>query len=170
MPRVYVSIGSNIDRAANVRAGVRALRDEFGEIELSRVYDSAAVGFAGDDFYNLVAGFDTDADVRAVAAFLRAAEAACGRIRVARGNGFVSRTLDMDLLLYGDLVLDEDGLRLPRGEILDYAFVLAPLAEIAGDRRHPVLQRTFAELWEAFPRDRAALTPIAFDWDPAATA
>lgn len=168
MPRVYVSIGSNIDRAANVRAGVRALREAYGDVELSRVYDTAAVGFEGADFYNLVAGFDTDADVHAVAAFLHRAEAACGRRRPTGGNGFVSRTLDMDLLLYGDLRLDEPGLHLPRGEILEYAFVLAPLAEIAGDVPHPVIGRTFAELWAGFPRERAGLTAVAFEWDPPA--
>lgn len=167
MPRVYVSIGSNIDRAANVRAGVRALRARFGELRLSSVYDSRAVGFEGDDFYNLVAGFDTGEGVHEVAAFLREAEAARGRVRPGRGAGFVSRTLDMDLLLYGELVINEGALRLPRAEVLDYAFVLAPLAEIAGGERHPVLGRTYAELWAAFDRDRAALSPVAFDWNAA---
>ena len=164
MPRVYVSIGSNIDRAVNVRAGVQALQARFGRLLLSSVYDSRAIGFEGDDFYNLVAGFDTEEGVHEVAAFLREAEAARGRVRPGVGTGFVSRTLDMDLLLYGDLVVGEGALRLPRAEVLDYAFVLAPLAEIAGGERHPVLGRTYAELWADFGGDRTALAPVAFDW------
>lgn len=164
MPRVYVSIGSNIDRAANIRAGVRALEARFGALALSSVYDSRAVGFEGDDFYNLVAGFDTEADVSEVAAFLREAEAARGRVRPGRGAGFVSRTLDMDLILYGDTIMDEPRLRLPRPEVLEYAFVLAPLAEIAAGERHPVLGETYAALWTGFSGDRASMSAIDFEW------
>lgn len=163
MARVYVSIGSNIDRAANVRAGVRALLGRYGDVRLSSVYDTPAVGFSGDDFYNLVAGFDTAEDVHGVAAFLREAEARSGRVRV--GTGMVSRTLDMDLLLYDDLVMHEGPLRLPREEILEYAFVLAPLAEIAGAERHPVLGRSYAELWADLGRDGRPLAVVDFDWE-----
>lgn len=162
MPRVYVSIGSNIERAASIRAGVQALRARYGAVLLSSVYDTEAVGFEGDDFYNLVAGFDTADDVHAVAAHLRDIEARCGRTR---GSArFAPRTLDMDLLLYDDLVLDESELRLPRDEILKYAFVLGPLAEIAGGERHPVLGTRFAALWREFDGARQPLTPVEFEW------
>lgn len=167
MARVYVSIGSNIDRDINVRAGVRSLRSRFPNLRLSSVYESRAVGFSGDDFYNLVAVFDTEAEVRAVAAALRLAEAECGRVRQPSAGGFVSRTLDVDLLLYDDLVLEDDVFRLPRREILEHAFVLAPLAEIAPDRLHPVLGRRYADLWAEFGGDRAGLRRIDLDWDAA---
>jgi 2-amino-4-hydroxy-6-hydroxymethyldihydropteridine diphosphokinase len=125
---------------------------------VSTVYQTRSVGFEGEDFYNLVAGFDTAEDVHAVAAALHEIEAAHGRSR--SGGKFASRTLDIDLLLYDDLVLNENGLQLPRGEITRYAFVLGPLAEIAGGRRHPVLGKSFAELWAAFATDKSDLRPV----------
>jgi 2-amino-4-hydroxy-6-hydroxymethyldihydropteridine diphosphokinase len=167
MARVYVSIGSNIDRCVSIRAGVRALRSRFPDLQLSSVYESRAVGFEGADFYNLAAAFDTDADVREVAAALRIVEAECGRVRNPETKGYVSRTLDVDLLLYDDLVMEEGSLRLPRGEILEHAFVLAPLAEIAPQQLHPVLGRSYSELWAGFTGDRAGLRRVDFNWHAA---
>lgn len=156
MARVYVSIGSNIDRATHIRDAVAGLRARYRDIVLSTVYETKAVGFEGDDFYNLVAGFETGRDVLRVAGELREIERGAGR--------FVARTLDLDLLLYDDLVMDDGVLKLPRGEILEYAFVLGPLAEIAGERRHPVLGASFAELWHGFDPADQALVPLAFQW------
>jgi 2-amino-4-hydroxy-6-hydroxymethyldihydropteridine diphosphokinase len=167
MARVYVSIGSNIDRCASIRAGVRSLRSRFPNLQLSSVYESRAVGFSGDDFYNLAAVFDTDAGVHEVAAALRVTESECGRVRQPEVKGYVSRTLDVDLLLYDDLVMDESTLHLPRGEILEHAFVLAPLAEIAPERLHPLIGRSYADLWAGFRGDRAGLRRVDFDWDAA---
>lgn len=158
MARVYVSIGSNIERDKNIRAGLEALRARFGALQLSTIYQTRSVGFDGEDFYNLVAGFDTADDVQAVAEALHAIEAAHGRLHSV--GKFAARTLDIDLLLYDDLVLNEAGLQLPRGEITRYAFVLGPLAEIAGERRHPVLGQRFAELWAAFAEDKSDLRPV----------
>lgn len=158
MAHVYVSIGSNIERDRHIHAGLAALRAHFGDLVVSTVYQTRSVGFEGDDFFNLVAGFETDEAVHAVAAALHAIEAAHGRLR--SGGKFASRTLDIDLLLYDDLVLNEGGLQLPRGEITRYAFVLGPLAEIAGERRHPVLGKTFAELWAVFAADKSDLRPV----------
>jgi 2-amino-4-hydroxy-6-hydroxymethyldihydropteridine diphosphokinase len=78
------------------------------------------------------------------------------------GPKFSSRTLDLDLLLYDDLVLSENGLTLPRDEILKNAFVLWPLAEIAPELKHPVVKKTYAELWAEFDRAKERLRPIAF--------
>ncbi len=161
MARVYVSIGSNIERDKNVRAAVAALRDRFGAVQLSPVYRNRPIGFDGDDFYNLVVGFDTDKPPEAVAAALHAVEQQQGRTRTE--SRFSPRTLDLDLLLYDDLVRDDEHLRLPRDEIREYACVLRPLAELAPDTRHPETGETFAQMWARFPQSRQPLTPVEID-------
>lgn len=161
MARVYVGIGSNIEPERNICSGLASLRRQFGPLTASTVYANAAIGFAGDDFLNMVAGFQTDLAVHAVLARLRKIEEA----HQYRGEGpkLAPRALDLDLLLYDDLVLREDGLCIPRDEITRHAFVLRPLAEVAGDRRHPLLDTTFAELWTAFDQSRETLRPVALE-------
>jgi 2-amino-4-hydroxy-6-hydroxymethyldihydropteridine diphosphokinase len=162
MARIYISLGSNIDRAANTRAGIQALKQAFGRLQLSSVYESEAVGFDGDAFYNMVIACDVDLDVFQTNKVLRDIEDRHGRDR--SGPRFSSRTLDLDLLLYDDLVIEQDGLVLPRGEILKNAFVLWPLAEIAPELKHPVAGKTYRELWDAFDKSRENLCPIAFEF------
>ncbi|MDP6674832.1 MAG: 2-amino-4-hydroxy-6-hydroxymethyldihydropteridine diphosphokinase [Gammaproteobacteria bacterium] len=145
---VYVSAGSNIDPEHHLRTACHRLVDRFGPLTLSSIYRTKAVGFAGDDFLNLVLSFSTDDDVHAVKEYLDVTEAGAGRESSAKS--LQPRTLDLDLLLYGNAVLDEPALRVPRADILQYAFVLAPLAELAPDLRHPVDGRTMHELWAAF--------------------
>lgn len=158
MARVFVSVGSNVNKEANIRTALAALRRRFGELTLSTVYETQAVGFDGEDFHNLVAGFETGLSPARVAAVLRRIEAAHGRRRDARRYG--PRTLDLDLLMYDDLVLEQDGLRLPRDEIIRYAFVLGPLAEVAGDRIHPELGRPLRELWREMRVEPHLLRPV----------
>lgn len=158
MAQVYVGMGSNIAPERHIRSGLAALRARFGPLDTSAIYANPAVGFVGADFLNLVAGFETHLTVYEVVAGLRAIEAAYPS--AGHGSKQESRTLDLDLLLYDDLVLRANGLRLPRDEITRHAFVLRPLAEVAGARRHPVLGATFTELWAAFDQARERLTPV----------
>jgi len=163
MAKIYISLGSNIDRESNTRAGVADLEQAFGELELSSVYESEAVGFEGDAFYNMVIACDTDLDVHAVNKVLSDIEDAHGRDR--SGPRFSSRTLDLDLLLYDDLVIEEHGLSLPRDEILKNAFVLWPLAEIAAELVHPLAGDSYASLWSGLDKSRENLQPIDFEFD-----
>ena len=162
MATIYISLGTNIDREVNTREGVRALRERFGELELSAVYESEAVGFEGDAFYNMVIAYSSDDDVHVVNKALADIEDVNGRDR--SGPKFSSRTLDLDLLLYDDLILDEKKLSLPRDEILKNAFVLWPLAEIAPQLIHPVAKKSYAELWQAFDKTKEQLQPIEFNF------
>ncbi|WP_078121075.1 2-amino-4-hydroxy-6-hydroxymethyldihydropteridine diphosphokinase [Thiosocius teredinicola] len=146
MPRVWVSIGSNIDRENNIRGALTELRHSFGDVIVSPVYETPAVGFCGDAFFNLVVGFDTELPPARLHQLMREIEARHGRER--SSPKFSSRTLDLDLLTYGDAVTNEGGKVLPRDEITRYAFVLAPLVDVAGDELHPELRETYRSLWE----------------------
>ena len=160
MAKIYISIGSNIDAEKNVRLAVHALEDHYGKLILSSVYESEAVGFDGDNFLNLVAGVKTEEDVHTVAATLRRIEDDNGRDR--SGPRFSSRIVDLDLLLYDDLILKEDNLELPRDEIIKNAFVLLPLEEIAPQLIHPVSGKTMCDHWMSFDKDSQKLWSINF--------
>jgi 2-amino-4-hydroxy-6-hydroxymethyldihydropteridine diphosphokinase len=164
MVSVYVGVGSNVERETNIRSGVEALHATFGKLVISPVYESPPVGFEGAPFYNLVVGFETDLDPLAVKKRLTAIEHRNGRERT--GERFIERVLDLDLLLYGDLVTQGGELELPREDIECYAFVLKPLSDIAGDLRHPVSGRRIAEMWAAFDQAGQPLQRVHFDWDP----
>ena len=144
--RVYVSLGSNVDREAKIYLAVTALRDQFGEVELSPVYDSEAVGFEGSNFLNLVAGVDTGLEVESVVGVFRAIEEQLGRDRSL--PKFASRPIDLDILTYDDLIVDVPGIRIPRPEILENAFVLKPLQDIAPHDLHPESGESYAKLWQ----------------------
>ena len=156
---VYVSIGSNIDKKHNVISCIAMLRETFGELKLSPVYESRAVGFDGNNFYNLVASFETAQSPRHVENALKLIEERHGRRR--GKNRFESRTLDLDQLLHGDLVINENGVRIPRDDIVQHAFVLRPLADLASRAMHPVLGKTYAGLWSDFDRDATVLKRVS---------
>ena len=148
MARVYVSIGSNIDKEKNVSSSVRALQEHFDNLVISNVYETQAVGFEGDNFHNLVVGFDTDESPLEISKVLKKIEADHDRTR--GKEKFESRTLDLDQLLYGDLVMQMEGVNIPHPDIMRYNFVLKPLAELAGEVEHPEEEKTINELWEAY--------------------
>ncbi len=161
MARVYVSVGSNIDPAENIRSAMRVFGQHYPAFELSSVYESEAVGFEGDNFYNFVIGFETADKVQQVAQVLRDIEDRHARDR--RGPRFSARTIDFDLLLYDNLMAPE--MNIPRDEITKNAFVLQPLAELAPDAIHPLYQQSFAELWRRFDNTCQRLWRVAFVWD-----
>ena len=157
MPWIWVSVGSNMDPEANIRAGIQILNERFGALALSPVYETTAVGFVGDAFLNMVLGFATELPLDKVRLMLRDIEHARGRTR--DGDKFGSRTLDLDILTYGDLV--DESRDIPRAEIMHYAFVLAPLADVAPEQVHPGLGKTYAQLWRDFPGARTGMRQVA---------
>lgn len=148
MPRIYLGIGSSIDRERHIRAALTALADLYGELLISPVYESESIGFDGDHFLNLVVGIDSDATVGEIATQMRAIEDANGRVR--GGPKWSARSLDIDILTYGDAVGVIDGVELPRDEITRHAFVLLPLSDIAGNEICPGTDISFAVLWQRF--------------------
>lgn len=159
---VFLSIGSNIDRQRNIQSVLDQLVGRFGELVISSVYESEAVGFEGDPFYNLVVGIRTDLSVGELFESLRDLEYSHGRCR--SGAKFSSRTLDVDILTYNREVGDIDGVALPRAEILYNAFVLQPLAEIVPELSHPVENKTYQQLWTEYDKSKQKLWPVDFEW------
>lgn len=160
MPRVYVSIGSNVDRERNLRAAIAELDARFAPVRVSRVYDTRAVGFCGDPFFNMVAGFDTHLELDSLLDVLRAIETRSGRTRTDKRYG--PRTLDIDVLTYGDAISDDDSMDLPRSDITRRAFVLVPLAQLAPDASHPVLGERYADLVTRLKLDTSGMQAVDF--------
>ncbi len=152
---VYVSLGSNVQRDRNIRLAVKEMRTAFGNLRLSPVYESASVGFDGSDFLNLVAGFETDNEVHEVVQELRVIEDRLGRDR--SQPRFSPRPIDLDILTYDGLIIDEPGIQIPREEILQNAFVLKPLCDIAPDSVHPLVKQDYQALWLAMASDAPRL-------------
>ena len=112
------------------------------------VYETKSVGFEGENFHNLVVGIDTNEAPLEISQVLKKIEADHDRTR--GKEKFESRTLDLDQILYGDLVMQMEGVNIPHPDILRYSFVLKPLAELAGESVHPESEKPINELWESF--------------------
>lgn len=166
MPDLYVSLGSNINKEQNLINGLNAMKKTFGPLTLSSLFESEAVGFSGDSFYNMVVYVKTPLSVAEVANQLRTIEIAHGRLPNAKK--FSSRTLDLDVLLYDDLVM-EMPVQIPRKEITENAFVLWPLAELAGDKNHPVINKSYQELWQQFDQNKQQIRKVPFRWHQSIT-
>jgi 2-amino-4-hydroxy-6-hydroxymethyldihydropteridine diphosphokinase len=145
--KIYLGIGSNIEPEKNIVAGVESLKALFSNLEISPTYLAPPFGFEGDNFHNLVVCAETDLSIAEVVDALRQIEFDHGRPEQA--VKFSSRSLDIDLLLFGDFVGKVGGYKIPRSDIDKFDFVLRPLQDIAGDAMHPESGETFSELWRA---------------------
>jgi len=161
MSRVYVAIGSNVDPETNISQAASELARLFPGARFSSWYRNRAVGFEGDDFVNGVVGFTTELTLRTVIEHLHAVEALCGRPRNA--PRWAPRSMDLDVLLYDDVVCSEPSLTLPRPDLLKRPYMLGPLAEIASEVVHPTAGLTIGELWQRFDRDAHPMERIASD-------
>jgi len=161
MPQVFVAAGSNIDPVAHMRLATGELERAFPDVRFSPWYQNPAAGFEGSDFINLVAGFTTELSVNELLVILRRIETLCGRPRGA--PRWAPRSMDIDVLLYGDLVCKRADLTLPRPDLLLRAYMLGPLADIAPDLKHPSAGVTIAELWRRFDRASHPLVRVVHD-------
>jgi 2-amino-4-hydroxy-6-hydroxymethyldihydropteridine diphosphokinase len=155
---VFLGLGSNVDARVNIDSGISALRETFSNVILSPAYRTRAVGFEGEDFLNLAARVETQMSPLELKHWLHELEDRHGRERDV--PKFSDRTLDIDILLFGDLHLISPLLDIPRAEILTAAHVLKPLADLAPDLIHPVECRTIGEIWDGFPGKEVELELI----------
>jgi 2-amino-4-hydroxy-6-hydroxymethyldihydropteridine diphosphokinase len=157
----YVSGGSNLDADTNLKLAARALTARHPGTRFSRCYRNGAIGFEGPDFINFVAEVPVRGDPKLLKGELECIETQCGRPREA--PKWAPRAMDLDILLFGDVVQDVPGLVLPRPDLLRWAFMLGPLAEIAPVLQHPVLHRPIGELWREFDQRAHPLSVESLD-------
>ncbi len=151
MPEVFVAAGSNVDPARHLRKALDALQRIYSPLRISPAYQNQAVGFEGEDFINLVVGFTTTDSLVDVRRHLQSIEALCGRAPDA--PKWAPRSMDLDILLYDDVISSEPGLLLPRPDLVKRPYMLKPMADIAPDVVHPTLHKSMRELWAAFDQD-----------------
>lgn len=162
MSTVYLSLGSNIDRQHNIRLAVQTLFEHFGSLQISPVYESEAVGFNGDAFFNLIVGIETSLSLAELSARLKKIEDEQGRDRSV--PKFSARCIDIDIVTYDNLLGEHSGIELPRPELYYNAFVLKPFADLCPEFQDPKSGLTLAELWKAYEgQQKLWQTPLAFD-------
>ena len=162
---VYVAAGSNVEPERYLRLAAKESALKFPGARFSAAYKNAAVGFEGEDFINFVVGFSTDMPVEAVIAELQRIEGLCGRTRDA--PKWAPRSMDLDILVFGDRVCDLPGLVLPRPDLLKRPYMLGPMAELAPDFLHPSRLSTMAQLWENFDRAAHSMVRVEIGLDSA---
>jgi 2-amino-4-hydroxy-6-hydroxymethyldihydropteridine diphosphokinase len=156
--RVFVAAGSNVEPERHLERACAEIAHAWPDAQFSHAYRNVAVGFDGPDFINLVCGFSAAQPLAYVIERLRGIETNCGRPRYA--PKWASRTMDLDVLLYGDLVEQTAEYTLPRPDLLRRPYMLGPLAEIAPEVVHPVAARTIAELWREFDGGAHRMSPV----------
>jgi 2-amino-4-hydroxy-6-hydroxymethyldihydropteridine diphosphokinase len=165
MAEIYISLGSNVDREYHVKSGLEAIADAFNipfkSLKLSSLFESESIGFIGKPFYNMVVGFNCEQNLDQVATLLRDIEYNFGRNVDAKK--FSPRTLDLDLLIFDDVITDFPA-QLPRDEIKTNAFVLWPLSEVAPNVIHPTLNKSFQSLWQDYDKTKQQLAIVANCW------
>jgi 2-amino-4-hydroxy-6-hydroxymethyldihydropteridine diphosphokinase len=163
MPDVFLGLGSNNNPEKMLCLARKALQEVFTDFQVSPVYRNKAIGFEGPDFFNCVSFFTTEKPFEETVSLIRDIQTTLEQ----RWNKHVgiARSIDLDLLIYGDLVTNELDIDLPRKDITEYAFVLKPLVDLAPHYLHPVLQVSFQTLWEHFPKAEHPLTYIDFNWE-----
>jgi 2-amino-4-hydroxy-6-hydroxymethyldihydropteridine diphosphokinase len=161
MPEVYVAAGSNIQPRARLRQALALMRRTWPDLRVSRAFSNKAVGFEGDDFINLVAGFSSEETLPEVLERLHAIEEACGRPRQA--PKWAPRSMDLDVLLYGDTVGACPGAVVPRADLARRPYMLGPLAELAPALVHPTTGRTMGEMWAQFDSAGHELVPVEIE-------
>ncbi len=147
---VYLSLGSNLgDRAANLRTAIAQLETAGTLLRVSAFYETQPVDVPDQPwFLNCVAAMETEKTPRELLQFALQIESTMGRLRM-RDKG--ARKIDIDVVLFGDRVVDKPRLKIPHPAMLRRRFVLEPLAEIAPEARHPVLGKTARELLAELP-------------------
>ncbi|MEO7807447.1 MAG: 2-amino-4-hydroxy-6-hydroxymethyldihydropteridine diphosphokinase [Steroidobacteraceae bacterium] len=161
MPHVYVAGGSNIAAEENILRAAAELRTAFPGARFSACYANAAVGFSGDEFINFVVELPTPRSLADVIHELRRIETLCGRPRNA--PRWAPRSMDLDVLLYDDLVLTNADVKLPRPDLLTRPYMLGPMAQIAPQVLHPTVKRSIGELWEDFDRASHPMRRLALN-------
>ena len=147
---LHLNIGSNKNRRINIRLALNKLKSNFTDITVSSIFESPAEGFVGSNFYNVGVNAKTKNNINEVVGILHDIENSLGRDRSL--PKFSSRIIDLDLVLYNDAI-DED-LKVPRRDILKYAFVLAPLSELNPEDIHPQKGISFLNLWKEFQSNK----------------
>lgn len=147
MITAYISIGSNVEREHYLPAGLEAVTQLASSWRMSRVFEAEPVGFDGDNFFNSVVEIQTSLSLMALQQSLKSIERQLGRPEGAQKNQ--SRTIDLDILLYGDVIC-ECSPTVPRSDLYKFAFVLWPMNELCPELVIPGQQQTIAELWTNF--------------------
>lgn len=149
MPKVFIGVGSNLgDREGSLEMARKEILSTVGfkDLRCSSVYETEPVEAEGGPFLNAVWSFETAWSAREVLDRLQAIEAKAGRRRTGAN---AARTLDLDLLFYGDQVIRDSGLAVPHPRLHERAFVLVPFCDLAPEWMHPVLKKTLRELHSA---------------------